>query len=73
MKHLIALSLALFGNLFEWLDFWRIWCATACGLLAVVLGYWLYLPEFLPLWPGIVVILFSLAVGILWQRLAEVD
>jgi hypothetical protein len=72
MKYFAAMLLGWFGNPLEWWDLWRIWCSVAGGLVVAGMGYWYFLPEALPVWPGLIVVCVATAVGFVWQRASEI-
>lgn len=64
MKYLAVLVLALFG---EPTYLARVWVSLLGGTFLVALGYWLALPQVLPMWPGVVTILVAVGIGVAWE------
>ena len=69
-RHIVVIVLALFGDPGLLL---RVWLSLFLGACLVALGYWLALPEILPIWPAVVVLLVAAVVGIGWERHASIS
>jgi hypothetical protein len=63
-KLFVFLALALFGDPGH---LSRFWIALGLGACSVVLGYWLVLPQVLPLWPALLTLGIAAVVGIAWE------
>lgn len=64
LRYLAVVLLALFGDP-AYLA--RVWVALLAGACLVAVGYWLALPQILPMWPGVVTILVAAGIGVAWE------
>jgi hypothetical protein len=64
LKNLVVVVLALFGDP-TYLA--RFGVSLLVGVCLVALGYWLVLPQVLPMWPGVVTLIFAAIVGVAWE------
>ena len=66
LRLLAVILIGWFGDL----SYARVYIATLAGLCVVAIVYMLALPRELPLWPGVLTLLFFSVLGLFWESKA---